>query len=253
MGSLETRNLCGGYAHNTVFSGFDLSIPSAKFVALTGPNGSGKSTLLKYFFRQLKPQTGAVYIADKDVGNLAQNQIARLLGFVPQNGKIEYGFTVREAVAMGRYVFGGEDNDHAVDRAMEDCDILALADKRVTQISGGEMQRVLLARALCQETGTLLLDEPVNHLDVKHQRKMMNLLRHLVDHRGMSVVCVLHDLLLVQVYSDEVILLQKGVVRAEGPVKEVVTKEHLLEVYGVRSHEVFDTMLDRYLLMPTWF
>jgi iron complex transport system ATP-binding protein len=252
MFSLETKNLEGGYHHNSVFSDFSLSIPQHKFVALTGPNGSGKSTLLKYFYKQLQPQKGVAYIEGLDVDKLKQKEIARILGFVPQNGKIEYGFTVREAVSMGRYVYNGEDSNHTVDKAMEDCDIANLSDKSVTEISGGELQRVLLARALCQDAKILLLDEPVNHLDVKHQRKMMNLLRSLVQ-RDMSVVCVLHDLLLVQVYSDEVILLQKGKVMAEGSVDAVITRENLLKVYGVQSHEVFDPMLDKMLRMPTWY
>lgn len=252
MYSLETKNLHGGYHQNTVFSEFSLSIPQHKFVALTGPNGSGKSTLLKYFYKQLQPQKGVAYIEGLDVGSLKQKEIARILGFVPQNGKIEYGFSVREAVSMGRYVFNGEDRDHAVDRAMEDCDIANLSDKSVTEISGGELQRVLLARALCQDAKILLLDEPVNHLDIMHQRKMMNLLRSLVE-RGLSVVCVLHDLLLVQVYSDEVILLQNGKIMSEGSIEEVITKDNLLKVYGVHSHQVFDPMLDAFLWMPTWY
>lgn len=252
MYSLETKDLHGGYHHNTVFSEFSISIPQHKFVALTGPNGSGKSTLLKYFYKQLLPQEGVAYIEGLDVGSLKQREIARILGFVPQNGKIEYGFTVREAVSMGRYVYQGEDANHAVDRAMEDCDIANLSEKSVTEISGGELQRVLLARALCQDAKILLLDEPVNHLDIKHQRKMMNLLRSLVE-RGLSVVCVLHDLLLVQVYSDEVILLQKGKIMSEGSIEKVITKDNLLKVYGVHSHQVFDPMLDTFLWMPTWY
>jgi iron complex transport system ATP-binding protein len=252
MFSLETKNLYGGYPHNTIFSDFSLQVPSHSFVSLTGPNGSGKSTLLKYFYKQLHAEQGVAYIQGFDVETLKQRDVARILGFVPQNGKIDYGFTVREAVAMGRYAYNGEDSRHTIEKAMEDADITALSAKSVIEISGGEMQRVLLARALCQDAKILLLDEPVNHLDVKHQRKMMNLLRRLVD-RGLSVVCVLHDLLLVQVYSDDVILLQKGKVMAEGSVDTVITKENLLQVYGVQSHQVFDPMLDRFLWMPTWY
>ncbi|WP_320129339.1 ABC transporter ATP-binding protein [uncultured Sphaerochaeta sp.] len=252
MYSLETKTLDGGYPKNSVFSDFSLAVPMNKFVSLTGPNGSGKSTLLKFFYRELIPQNGLVYLQNQKIDMLKQKDIARILGFVPQNGKIDYGFTVRQAVAMGRYAYNGTDKDHAIETALKDCDIEELQEKRVTEISGGEMQRVLLARALCQDAKILLLDEPVNHLDVKHQRKMMNLLRHLVE-KDLTVVCVLHDLLLVQVYSDEVILLQKGKIMAEGTVESVITKENLLQVYGVQSHQVFDSMLNKNLWMPTWY
>jgi len=128
---------------------------------------------------------------------------------------------------------------------------LHLIHKRVTELSGGEMQRVLLARSLCQQGKVLLLDEPVNHLDVKHQRTMMNLLKRLVE-KNLSVICVLHDLLLVQVYSDETILLNKGTVFANGPTAEVICHENLKAVYNIDAHTIHDPSIGRDLWMPTW-
>ena len=251
MSSLQTVNLFGGYDNHIVFDNLNLTLPEGKFIALTGPNGSGKSTLLKFFYKELAPKNGMVYINNFDVASLSQKELARKLGFVPQNGRIEYGFTVQEAVEMGRYAYGGKDEDHAVAQAMEDCDILDLAHERVTEISGGEMQRVLLARSLCQNGRVLLLDEPVNHLDVKHQRTMMNLLKRLVE-KKMSVVCVLHDLLLVQVYSDEAILLKKGKILAHGPTQTVICEDTLREVYKIEFHQVHDATLDKTVWMPNW-
>ncbi len=251
MYSIETRALTGGYAKEEVFANLDLSVPKGRFIALTGPNGSGKSTLLKFFYKELVPTGGTVLISGSEVSSLSQKHLARKLGFVPQNGRIDYDFSVVEAVSMGRYAYGGHDEHGYVEQAMRDCDILHLRGKRVTELSGGEMQRVLLARSLCQQGKVLLLDEPVNHLDVKHQRTMMNLLQRLVE-KDMSVICVLHDLLLVQVYSDETILLQKGRVFAHGPTSEVICRDNLKAVYTIDAHPIHDPSLGRDLWMPTW-
>ena len=251
MYSLEAKNLTGGYDKQEVFTHLTLAVPQGKFIALTGPNGSGKSTLLKFFYKELIPTSGTVHIEGYDVSSLTQKNIARKLGFVPQNGRIDYDFTVLEAVSMGRYAYGGHDGQGYVEQAMHDCDILHLTHKRVTELSGGEMQRVLLARSLCQQGKVLLLDEPVNHLDVKHQRTIMNLLQRLVQ-KNLSVICVLHDLLLVQVYSDETILLKKGSVFANGPTQEVICHENLKAVYNIDAHKIHDSTLGRDLWMPTW-
>lgn len=132
-----------------------------------------------------------------------------------------------------------------------ECDIEHLKDKLVTELSGGELQRVLLARALCQQGKLLLLDEPVNHLDVKHQRSIMELLCRLVE-KGYTVVCVLHDLLLVQIYSQIALVLQKGSVVAYGPTQTVLTEKLLQEVYDIQAHQVYDPTLDRMLWLPTY-
>lgn len=251
MCSLEVKALTGGYDKQEVFNNLNLVIPKGKFIALTGPNGSGKSTLLKFFYKELVPTTGSVYIDGKDVSSLKQKELARNLGFVPQNGRIDYDFSVLEAVEMGRYAYSGHDEEGTVEQAMQDCDILHLARKRVTELSGGEMQRVLLARSLCQNGSVLLLDEPVNHLDVKHQRTIMNLLKRLVE-KNLSVICVLHDLLLVQVYSDETILMKKGEIFANGPTESVICHDNLKEVYAIEAHKVHDPSLGRDLWMSTW-
>ncbi len=251
MHSLEARALSGGYEKQEVFNNLAIALPQGKFIALTGPNGSGKSTLLKFFYKELTPSSGSVHIGGSDVSSLTQKNLARKIGFVPQNGRIDYDFSVLEAVSMGRYAHGGHDEEGTVEEAMRDCDILHLRNKRVTELSGGEMQRVLLARSLCQQGGVLLLDEPVNHLDVKHQRTMMNLLKRLVE-KNLSVICVLHDLLLVQVYSDETILLKKGKVFANGPTAEVICHKNLHEVYNIQAHKIHDPSLGRDLWMPTW-
>jgi len=251
MDSLKISHLSGGYDKHQIFHELDLTLPKGKFIALTGPNGSGKSTLLKFIYKQLKPDSGAVYVDGQDIQHLKQKELATKLGFVAQNGKLDYAFTVREAVSMGRYAHGGEDDGHAIESAMDSCDILHLQHKVVTELSGGEMQRVLLARALSQDGRLLLLDEPVNHLDVRHQRAIMGLLTDLVK-KGYTVICVLHDMLLVQVYSQLALVLKEGNIVSQGPTDTVFNDALLNEVYQIRAHQVYDGELGRNVWLPTW-
>lgn len=251
MSSLRTSNLKGGYSHHAVFEDLELSLPKGKFIALTGPNGSGKSTLLKFFYKQLKPEAGAVYLDGKNISTLSQSQLARKLALVPQNGSIAYAFSVAESVHMGQFAITQERSFSLVERAMEQCDISHLAEKKVTELSGGELQRVLLARALCQHTDILLLDEPVNHLDVGHQLSIMKLLKSLVK-EGYTVVCVLHDLMLVQIFSDESIVLNHGKIVATGSTEQIFDAKLLSEVYHIDAHQVEDSTLQRKLWVPTW-
>ncbi len=250
MDKVRFKNITAGYTVNPLFSEIHLSIEEKTFTALTGPNGSGKSTLLKLIYKELKAYEGVVYLNGADVAKIDQKSLARQIGFVSQHGENGYAFTVREAVAMGRYAHNGNERDHIVTEAMKGCSIDHLADKLITDLSGGEVQRVHLARALAQEGKLLLLDEPVNHLDVKHQRSIMRLLLTLKE-RGYTIVCVLHDLLLAQIYSDRAIMLKEGAVHANGAANEVFTKENLEAVYQIEVHQVHDPILDRPLWLPS--
>ena len=152
---------------------------------------------------------------------------------------------------MGRYANPQKDDAKRIYQAMETCSILNLRNTSVTRISGGELQRTFLARALAQDGKILLLDEPVNHLDIAHQRSVMHLLQGLVA-KGYTVISVLHDLLLAQAYSSWIIFLKEGAVAADGPTDEVVNEEILKSVYNVKSHRIYDPHLDKELLIPAW-
>lgn len=251
MDSLKIHNLSGGYEKQKIFHDLNLTLPKGRFIALTGPNGSGKSTLLKFIYKQLKPDEGSLYIDGEDIWKLKQKDLAKRLGFVAQNGKLDYAFTVRQAVSMGRYAYNGEDEERIIDTAMRACDILHLQDTMVTELSGGEMQRVLLARALSQDGRLLLLDEPVNHLDIRHQKAIMGLLKALVE-KGYTVICVLHDMLLVQVYSQLALVLKEGSIVSYGPTSEVFNDQLLQDVYHIKAHQVYDGELNRKVWLPTW-
>ena len=249
--AIEITSLSGGYDTNALFDEISLSFPQGKFIALAGPNGSGKTSLLKFLYKQLKPQGGTILVDRVDLTSLKQNHLAQKIGFVPQNGSLDFSFTVEETVSMGRYANPQADDQERIYSAMKTCSILHLKDTLVTHLSGGELQRTLLARALAQDGGILLLDEPVNHLDIAHQRSVMHLLRELVQN-GYTVIAVLHDLLLAQAYSDWIIFLKEGNIVASGPTSDIVSQPILTEVYSIQSYQVFDPILKKTLYIPTW-
>ena len=251
------RDLSWSYRDQKLFEHLSTRFPDGAFISLIGPNGSGKTTLLRHLLRLLPAPRHAILLPEGPLEEYPQKKLARHVSYVPQQSKLEYDFTVKECVAMGRYAHGGrlstlEPDDQAIiEEALVSMDMLPKADRLATELSGGEYQRMLIARALCQQSRVILLDEPVNHLDVRHQRAMMELLGQLVL-QGYTVVCVLHDLLLVQVYSQIALVLKKGKVVSYGPTQEVFNASLLEDVYHIKAHQVYDPTLGRSLWMPTW-
>lgn len=241
---LRIERLSGGY-DTPIFQDFSLRIPQGgRLVTLLGPNGSGKSTLLKFLYRQL-PYQGNIWIDGINLSSLRQRELARHLSLVPQNGRIDYDFTVEEAVRMSSI------SPDATRTALQLCHLEGKEHTSVQALSGGEFQRALIARALAQASPLMLLDEPVSSLDIAQQIGMMRLFKQLA-HEGKTLVCVLHDLLLAQVYSDEVILIQKGKLVSQGRADEVLTPEHLFQVYGVETRTLVDETGGLRLLCPRW-
>ncbi|MYQ67724.1 ATP-binding cassette domain-containing protein [Streptomyces sp. SID4950] len=210
-------------------------------VGLIGPNGSGKSTLLRSAYRVLRPVAGAVLIGGEDVWGLSAREAARRRAIVTQHTVLGAEFTVEEVVAMGRTPHRGTlDRDGAEDhrtvrRALEDVHMAWASGRSFATLSGGEQQRVLLARALAQEAGLLILDEPTNHLDVRAQFDVLDLLRDL----GMTTLTALHDLDHAVSYCDRVAVMAEGGLVAVGPPADVLTPELVHRVFGVRA--VLDT------------
>ena len=223
-------------------AGLHLQVRSGRLTALLGPNGSGKSTLLRLLLGQLRPDRGAVTLMGRDLRAWRPRELARRVAYVPQRGSVSLGFTVREVVAMGRFAFG----DRAgVVEAMAALDLAGLADRPVRELSGGQQQRVLLARAWAQSRGELggarpaagvLADEPATHLDLRHVQESMKLLKALAA-EGCAVLVVLHDLSLAQRWADEVVLLHRGVVAAQGSPADVLTPQQLRPIFGVDFRE----------------
>jgi len=214
-----------------------LSAGSGAFIGLVGPNGSGKSTLLRSVYRALRPTAGAVRLGGEDLHAMAPRAAARVLSALPQESSAEFDFTVAEVVAMGRLPH--RDRTAASDReicasAMARTGVGHLADRGFLSLSGGEKQRVLIARALAQQPRVLVLDEPTNHLDIAHQLDVLSLVRA----SGLTVLAALHDLNLAAAHCDVLHVIDGGRIVASGTPHEVLRPPLLAEVFGVRAHPV---------------
>jgi len=221
-----------------------LSVQPGEILVVIGPNGAGKSTLIRAVSGALPYLSGSVSVNGKDLAHLSSIQRARQLAVVPQARNMPAAFTVFQSVLMGRTPYLGwlgqtNSQDHRVTRrSLELTLTLELAERRVGELSGGEQQRVLLARALAQDTPVLLLDEPTTHLDLQHQSSLLNLVRQLADDKKLAVLMVLHDLNLASLYADRVALLVAGRVRAIGTPQEVLTEQDLSSVYNIPVHVI---------------
>jgi iron complex transport system ATP-binding protein len=236
---LEARGLTVRFGPRTVLEGIDLAIATGTFLGLLGPNGSGKTTLLRALTGAVVPSEGRVLLDGRELPRFTRPEIARRIGVVPQTFNLDFKFTVQEVVALGRYPHGktwgapsAKDAD-AVEAAMDALGIADLADRPVTQLSGGERQRVLIAQTLAQDTPLLLLDEPLNNLDLNHQLEVMQLLATL-HAAGKTIVVVLHDINMAAQYCRELAVLADGRLAALGTPDQLITPTLLLEVFGIR-------------------
>jgi iron complex transport system ATP-binding protein len=222
-----------------VLRGVSLEMAAGRVTGLFGPNGSGKSTLLRCLNGSLRPESGQVWAGEKAVTGLGAREAARLMAVVSQDTPVSLPFTALEVVLLGRYPHGEmwrEDSAEEIRfarRCLARLDVGELAERPFDELSGGERQRVIVARALAQDTRVLLWDEPVSHLDVRHQLELYQLARALAD-EGRTVVMVCHDLFLAPMFVDQAVLLKGGTVAAAGAPGEVLVPGNLAEVFGVK-------------------
>jgi iron complex transport system ATP-binding protein len=227
-----------GYGARLAVDVVSFSARQGEFVGLLGPNGAGKSTLIRLVAGLLQPQAGLVRLGGLDPHLAPRRQVAQVCALVPQEPRLDWPFTVREAVMMGRaahqglLAIPGRYDTGAVDGALAACDLTHLADRRVDALSGGERRRVFFARALAQEPRVLLLDEPTAFLDLAHQVAAMEMAR-VAARGGLCVVAVLHDLNQAAAACDRLVVMGAGQVVAEGSPAEVLTAERVREVWGV--------------------
>jgi iron complex transport system ATP-binding protein len=240
MSLVAAADLTFGYRGAPVLRDVSFSVAAGELVALCGPNGAGKSTLLRLLLGLHAPSSGRVTLAGTPVGALSRRQIARHAALLPQDAPGDVPLSVREAVALGRLPHLGRlqpesaADVEAVARALAATDTTALAERPITELSGGERHRVHLARALAQEAPLLLLDEPIAGLDIAHQLAAMDLLRATVD-AGRAVIVALHDLALAARRCDRILLLAGGTLAADARPADVLTPETLARVFGVRA------------------
>jgi iron complex transport system ATP-binding protein len=217
-----------------------LEVRPGEMVGLIGPNGAGKSTLVRAVTGGARVFLGAIRVADRPVGGYSHTELARLVAVLPQTAPTAFAFTARQFVEMGRHAhvsrFGdmGAHDHVAVDRAMALTDTGSLADRRVDELSGGDLQRLTLAQALAQEPSVLLLDEPTSHLDLNHRLQVLDVVRSLAD-EGLAVLAVFHDLDMAARYSDRLAVVADGTLGQQGSPADVLTQETLRRVFGVAA------------------
>jgi len=233
--TVTVEDLVVGLGGNTVLDGLSLSVTSGSLVGLVGPNGAGKTTLLGTINATLAPDGGRVLVGNEDVHALSSRAVARRVATVPQDTSVPFSFPVRRVVEMGRHPhrprFGADPDPGAVDRAMERTGVADLADRSIDAVSGGERQRVMLARALAQDAPVLVLDEPTASLDVNHQVATLDLVAGLVG-EGRTALAAIHDLNLAARYCDAVAVLADGRILAAGPPREVLTEDAVARAFG---------------------
>ncbi len=229
------RGLCAGYGGRVALRGITMEVEGGEVVAVCGPNGAGKTTLLRCLVGFVRPSAGEVTLLGRSVWEIPPRERARVVAYLPQHPVCPPQFPCQEVVRMGRYAYADPPGDlRAVRWAMERTNTLHLWGRPFGATSGGERQRVLLARAIAQQARVFVLDEPTAHLDLAGQLETLRLLGDL-RRTGAAVICALHDLTLAALVCDRVVLLAGGQIHAQGAPHEVITLSTLRAVYGVEA------------------
>ena len=234
---LKCQDIHYSIGEKKILNGVSLEVEGGQFQTILGPNGSGKSTLLKTIYRQLKPDSGQILLDGKSLDQVSLKKTAKEMAVVTQFNTLQFDCTVEEIVMLGRtphlsFLQKESERDHLL--VQDALDKVGMSEKKTryySSLSGGEKQRVILARALAQEPKLLLLDEPTNHLDIKYQLEMLALVKEL----GINVLAVLHDIQLACRFSDYIYLMKGGEIVAQGVPRDAVTPQSLQAVYDVQS------------------
>lgn len=238
---ITAKDLSFGYDDRTIFDKVSFNFEEAGFFGIIGPNGAGKSTLLKLILGFLKPDEGQIQINGASVPQMKRRELAKQIAYVPQQMNVDYDFTVMDILEMGRHPYHGQfDGMTSKERALiqetiEATGLSHLTDHSVTTLSGGELQRLLIGRALVQDTPIILLDEPISHLDIHYQKEIVNLLASIGSLKGKIMISVLHDMNVALNYCDGVFLVHEGAV-ISGKPEEVITPSRIERVYKTQVH-----------------
>lgn len=232
---IRCENLSFSYGDKKVIKDVSFDLEEGKIVALLGVNGSGKTTLLKIISRLLNPQKGKVFIDNKQIRNMSEQEIAKIIAYMPQKSNGVF-CSVFDAVLLGRRPHIGLDaSRHDIEITSNILKMLGLADyafRSTVELSGGELQKVMIARALAQEPKVLLLDEPINHLDIKNQLDIMSLIKEITKKMRLTTVIVLHDLMVAMRFAGRFLFLKDGEVYSYGD-KEIITSQTIKDVYSI--------------------
>lgn len=241
---LATKNLSYAIAGKQILKNISFEIEEGQFVGLLGPNGSGKTTLIRILSGIYRNYDGTASLKLLHLNRLPPRGLAQSIAVVPQEADFAFPFSALEIVLMGRSPFQkhfafNSVADHQIARAaMEKTDCWQFAARPMDTLSGGEKQRVLLARALAQKPRILLLDEPASHLDFKHQRTLFSLLKNLNCEQKITIVCVVHDLNIASLYFDQLLLLKEGLLSIFGKTDEVLNRENIKKIFDIDFSEI---------------
>lgn len=235
---IEIKNLYFSYEKSKkVLRNINLLIVPGEFIGIVGPNGCGKSTLINLLCHVLEPQQGTISINNQDIKQIPQHELAKLVAVVPQESSFEFDFTVNEIVLMGRlphlsrFQLEGPDDQRIAKQAMKKTKCWKYRDKMIRNLSGGEKQRVIVARALTQESKILLLDEPTSHLDMNFQFEILDLMAKLNITKKVTILGVFHDINLASKYCKRLMIMKKGKIIADGPPKQVINPKIMAKIY----------------------
>lgn len=255
--AMTFRNVSFGYGKDPLLRDLSFDVRDGEILGVIGPNGAGKSTLIKIAAGLIDPDMGGIDCEGEKLEKLSYGERAKRIAYVPQSSHFPFPFTALEVVLMGRAIFfkrfGFEsriDLDIA-HQALADCDCADLARRNIQTLSGGECQRVLIARALAQASKILMLDEPTTHLDIRHASEISSILRRRVAGGDFSVICVLHDLNLASILCDRIIILSGGELIACAPPNEAMSIDNLERAFGSKMRIWIDPESGRPYIMPT--
>ena len=241
---IVAQGVTKNYGSSCVVDGVSLTLPAGGITSIIGPNGAGKSTFLSMVSRLMSMDMGTVKVDGLDVTKTPSDVLARRLSILRQDNHMTARLTVRDLVSFGRYPYSKgrltiEDKQH-IDDAIGYLNLVELADRFLDELSGGQRQRAFVAMVLCQDTDYVLLDEPLNNLDMKHAMGMMKLLRRAANELGKTVVLVLHDINFASWYSDYIVAMKNGKVANQGPAAEMIQPKVLSEIYDmeIKVHEI---------------
>ncbi|MDR2494610.1 MAG: ABC transporter ATP-binding protein [Spirochaetaceae bacterium] len=236
---VTVARLSAGYGGADVIKDIEFEVRSGESLAVLGTNGCGKSTLLKAMGR-LIGYRGTVSIDSRDITGFSRRDLAKNIALLGQNTPVCFPYTVRETVSLGRYAYGrgllprlSREDERRIAETMDRLDLTDIKDRMIDELSGGQIQRVFLAKTIVQDPGLILLDEPANHLDLKNRIEILGYLKQWVGETGKTLVGVYHDLTLVHHFADRALLMKSGRLAAWGSVRTVLTRETLQEVYGI--------------------
>jgi iron complex transport system ATP-binding protein len=250
---LAINKLSFNYDGIKVLNDVELEVGPGEMLSIVGPNGSGKSTLLKCINRILKIKQNTVLIDGKDTSNINLKELSKIMGYVPQSSTSTFPFTVFDVVLMGRkpYIHWSlsERDNEIVAEMLDFLGIGELAMRHYNELSGGEQQKVIIARALAQQPKILLLDEPTSSLDIKHQLEILCILRSLAQTKHCAVIVAMHDLNLASRFSDSMLMLKQGCIFTVGTPDAVLTEENIESIYGIKAR-VTNSVLGRPQVTP---